>query len=364
MLLLSIITLLSTIAWGQTYGNSSKTYTNPILDTVGADPWVIRHDGYYYMTYTTNDNITLLRSNELTNWNDAESRLIFKPEPGLPYSTDIWAPELHLFDDSWYIIFTADPRFDSPSPEIDMYCPFNCPAVNHRMFVLSSSTSDPWTAEFTYKAELDTYDQFAIDGTYFKHSTGLYHVYSCWYQKYDAWPANLCITKMSDPWTVTTNFTERVILSVPSNPWEKTPYGRSVNDRLSSNEAPQQLTNPSTGQEFIIYSAARSDNRNYCLGLLELVGSDPMNPGDWLKESSGCVFYQNPSEQAYGVGHASFVKSEEGSEDWIVYHGMRDPSNGWGARTIRTQKFTWAENGRPVFPRPGYGPYSVPSGEV
>jgi GH43 family beta-xylosidase len=98
------------------------------------------------------------------------------------------------------------------------------------------------------------------------------------------------------------------------------------------------------------------------IGLLELVGSDPMNPGDWRKESSGCVFYQNPSEQAYGVGHASFVQSEDGSEDWIVYHGMGDPSNGWGARTIRTQKFTWAEDGKPAFPRPGYGPYTVPSG--
>lgn len=49
------------------------------------------------------------------------------------------------------------------------------------MFVLEGSTSDPWTSNYTMKAELDTYDQFAIDGTYFRHSTGLYHVYSCWF---------------------------------------------------------------------------------------------------------------------------------------------------------------------------------------
>jgi hypothetical protein len=28
--------------------------------------WVIRHDGYYYMTYTTNNDVTLLRSQVLT----------------------------------------------------------------------------------------------------------------------------------------------------------------------------------------------------------------------------------------------------------------------------------------------------------
>ncbi|KAF2727193.1 alpha-N-arab-like proteininofuranosidase [Polyplosphaeria fusca] len=345
---------------------NQTTFSNPVLDTVGADPWVILHNGWYYMTYTTNVDVTLLRSKRLTNWNDAENKTLFAPPPGLSYSTDIWAPELHSIHGNWYVIFTADPANDSPPPEVDMYCDFNCPAVHHRMFVLEGTHSDsPWDATYAYKAQLDTYDQFAIDGTYFQHDSGLYHIYSCWYRAYDAWPANLCITKLLNPYTVSSNFSERQIISVPSNPWEKTPYGRPFNERLSSNEAPQQLTNPKTGQQFVIYSAARSDNRNYCLGLLELVnGGDPMNPSDWRKDNSGCVFYQNPPAEAYGVGHASFTTSPDGSEDWIVYHGMRDPSNGWAARTIRTQMFTWDEQtGRPVFPKPGYGPYPAPSGQ-
>jgi GH43 family beta-xylosidase len=76
-----------------------------------------------------------------------------------------------------------------------MYCPYNCPAVNHRMYVLENDNSNPWEGNFTLKGELNTYDQFAIDGTYFRHDNKLYHVYSCWQQKYDAWPANLCITE-------------------------------------------------------------------------------------------------------------------------------------------------------------------------
>ncbi|GAB7347489.1 hypothetical protein MBLNU459_g4396t1 [Dothideomycetes sp. NU459] len=344
--------------------NTTATYTNPILDSEGADPWVIRYGDYYYMTYTTNDNITILRSSVLTDWNNADVKLAFNPPPGMNYSTDLWAPELHQINSSWYIIFTADPNSDSPPPETDMFCEFTCPAVNHRMYVLEGSDPDPWNSTYTLKGQLNTYDQFAIDGTYFTHSTGLYHIYSCWYRQYDGWPSNLCITKLENPWTVASNFTQRQIISVPDNAWEKTPYGRPFNVRLSSNEGPEQLTNEDTGQTFVIYSAARSDNRNYCLGRLDLVGDDPMNPADWRKHDRGCVFYQDALAQAYGVGHASFVKSPDGTEDWIVYHGMRDPSTGWSARTIRAQKFTWHGGGAPNFPRPGYGPYPVPSGQV
>lgn len=66
--------------------------------------------------------------------------------------------------------------------------------------------------------------------------------------------------KVENPWTVSSNFTERQILSGPDQAWEKTPYGRLQNVRLSSNEGPQPLINPQTGQDFGIISAARSDN--------------------------------------------------------------------------------------------------------
>lgn len=315
------------------------------------------------MTYTTNDNITILRSSLLTDWNNADIKLAFTPPENTSYSYDLWAPELHQMNGLWYIIFTADVDPDQPSPEQDMYCDFTCPAVNHRMFVLESTSSDPWESEYNFKAELDTYDQFAIDGTYFSHSTGSYHVYSCWNGAYISWPSMLCISRMSDPWTVSSPLDQRAVISQPDQPWEKTPYNRTVNVRLSSNEGPEQLVNPTTGQQFIIYSAARSDNRNYCLGQLELVGDDPMDPSSWQKYTAGCVFYQNPDEEVYGVGHASFTTSPDSTQDWIVYHGMHDYLEGWSARTIRAQQFGWNTDGTPAFPRPGIGPYSVPSGQ-
>jgi len=151
---------------------------------------------------------------------------------------------------------------------------------------------------------------------------------------------------MSNPTTVSSNITERAIISVPTQPWEQTPYGRAVtgNVRLSSNEGPEQLISPVTGQQFIVYSAARSDNPNYCLGLLALKqydGADPMNAEDWVK-TDGCVFYQNKLEGAYSVGHASFVKSPDGSEWFRKYSPLYT-----SARQIYcTRPQAWAESSR------------------
>jgi len=81
---------LFSLAWGQNI-STSDTYTNPILSS-GADPWVVRSGDYYYMTYTTNDNITILRSSVLTDFSNADVMLAFDPPPGQNYSTDLWAP--------------------------------------------------------------------------------------------------------------------------------------------------------------------------------------------------------------------------------------------------------------------------------
>lgn len=121
----------------QATNTSGSTFTNPVLDDVGADPWVFRYNDYYYLTYTTSSDITLLRSPVLTDWNNAERKLLYQPPKGTNYSTNLWAPELHNLDGNWYVIFTADPNNDSPPPEVDMLCEFNCPAVYHRVGSLS-----------------------------------------------------------------------------------------------------------------------------------------------------------------------------------------------------------------------------------
>ena len=70
----------------------------------------------------------------------------------------------------------------------------------------------------------------------------------------------------------------------------------------------------------------------------------PITAGGFVK--SGPVF--SGASDVYGVGHASFTTSPDGSEDWIVYHSKIDPAPGWN-RDIRTQKFAWNSDGSPNF---------------
>jgi GH43 family beta-xylosidase len=74
------------------------------------------------------------------------------------------------------------------------------------------------------------------------------------------------------------------------------------------------------------------------------------------------VFSGTPD--VYGVGHASFTTSPDGTEDWIIYHSKVDTQPGWN-RVIRTQKFTWNTDGSPNFGTPTATGESVhqPSGQ-
>lgn len=74
--------------------NKSATFTNPVLNEVGADPFVVKDGGYYYMTYTTTTNITILRSTSLTDWDNADVKLAF--DPPVCFKTDKKTLTFHL----------------------------------------------------------------------------------------------------------------------------------------------------------------------------------------------------------------------------------------------------------------------------
>lgn len=76
-----------------------------------------------------------------------------------------------------------------------------------------------------------------------------------------------------------------------------------------------------------------------------------LNPASWSKVAQP-VF--QAGNGVVGVGHASFTKSPDGTEDWIVYHAHRNPPAPAGEeiRDIRIQRFTYFANGTPNFGAP------------
>lgn len=301
-------------------------FANPIV-SLGQDPSVVFHDGFYYLVQSNAGQLTIARSSTLTSLGRAEPVVVFAPPPGEVYSYDMWAPELFHYNDAWYIYIAAT----------------SAPGANatHRMYVLQADTADP-QGSWTMKGKIydPAADKWAIDGVVFEYGGQLYMVWSGWPGDQGDFPQNLYIAPMSDPLTLSGG---RVLLSEPEELWE-----RSV---AAIQEGPQVFIHD--GQLSIVYSANASWTTAYSLGLLKLTGNDPLNPAAW--EKIGPVFsgYTSDRGNVYGVGHNSNpVPSPDGSESWLIYHTKTLPTNGWGDRAIAAQKFTWNADGTPHFGQP------------
>mgnify|MGYP000990676808 FL=1 len=302
----------------------TETFHNPIIEE-GADPFVTAWQGNYYYVYSVDDaRIEVSRADNIHHLTRA-GKCVFRPEPDMPYSKQLWAPEIHEIDGDWYLYVAAD----------------DGDPVNHRMYVLRSRDKTP-DGEYemigVLRAEPDC---LAIDGTVLPYGGRLYFVWSGWESRENT-HQNIYIAPMKSP---TELCGARVLLSTPEYDWEKRGSGPTKSGKClpAVNEGPQVLEKD--GTVHIIYSAAGSWCRHYCLGRLTFRGGDPLDPKCWEKCAEP-VFTEG--EGAHGPGHCSFVKAADGKTDFIIYHARRDAKGGWVGRGMRAQPFTW-DGDVPVF---------------
>lgn len=321
------------------------TFTNPLGR--GQDPWIVRQDSAYYFVEADAVGITVYRSTTLVNLKQ-NGMVVWRPPKKGWNRTNAWAPELHFIDGRWYIYYAAG----ASGP----------PFVHQHAGVLEAPGADPQRGPYIDRGILYTGDsiatghanRWAIDLTVHTLGSGLFAVWSGWIDSAttDRTPQHLFMARMSNPWTIATN---RVKISSPTESWEQ----RSAADGLSLQEGPEFLEHD--GSVFIVYSTGESWLPAYKLGQLRLKAplTDPMNPDSVVK--TGPVFAGTPT--VFGVGHASFTTSPDGTEHWIVYHAKVSPTPGW-RRNIRAQPFTWNVDGSPHFgvPVDTGVPLPMPSG--
>ena len=182
---------------------------------------------------------------------------------------------------------------------------------------------------------------YFLKGTVLLYGGRLYFVWSGWESRENT-HQNIYIAPMKSP---TELCGARVLLSTPEYDWEKRGSGPTKSGKClpAVNEGPQVLEKD--GTVHIIYSAAGSWCRHYCLGRLTFRGGDPLDPKCWEKCAEP-VFTEG--EGAHGPGHCSFVKAADGKTDFIIYHARRDAKGGWVGRGMRAQPFTW-DGDVPVF---------------
>lgn len=301
----------------QAFDSRANTFTNPIKTSDGSDPFMVYHEGYYYLTTTTWSNIQIKRATTINGLKTAASKTVWTDSTA-SRCCNIWAPEIHYVSGSWYIYYSA-----GTSGTFD----------NQRLHVLKGSSNIIWDSTWSYagRVVIPNRDTWAIDGTLLVHSTGTYLVYSSW----DGSNQCLWISKLNTP----TSVGNTVKIATPTYSWEKVD--------AAVNEGPAFMYHG--GRIFMTYSASNCAGTGYKLGLIELTGSNPLSASSWVK-SPDPVF-----QSAYGnyqPGHNGFFLSPSNAI-YMVYHAnSKTPGTCDGARYTNVQPVYWFSNGAPNFGSP------------
>ena len=336
LVMVSLAMIFSLLLTSISYAEVTNNYVNPLMG--GADPTIARAaDGYYYACFSGDNNITLKRSETILGISTAKSKLVWKKPANFGY---VWGPYIYRLDGKWYIYFASGPEtsfgYGHPSS-----------------YVLENSNPDPFEGTWELKGKSSNQD---ADGQYtekegllntegFGLACGVitikgerYFTYTKYYYfpdpkdptktKFDECPT---IVKMENPWTLTG---PECTLARPQFDWEM------KNDNINEGAAVVEKD----GKIYFAYSASSFMNDNYCVGVsVADATSDIMDPASWKKYEHP-IMKRSDENSSYGPGSPLFLKSEDGTEDLIVYHGIPTHGQGGGNRGIRVQRINWDEN--------------------
>ncbi|GIL30504.1 glycoside hydrolase family 43 protein [Actinocatenispora comari] len=328
---------------------ATGTFANPIRGTT-SDPYLVRWNGYYYMTSTDGCDggwLCVWKSATLTGFGSAEKHDVWQIPSGAPNSAEVWAPEIHRIGGAFYIYYTAGA------------------GAAHRIYVLQADGADPTggyheaNTGAAHGQLTEPSGQWAIDPDVFTGADGtLYLTWSGWRSTSDT-AQRIYVAPMSDPLHVSGN---RVEISAPTRPWET--VGNPDQPDQSSvgyfpvNEGPVGFRHG--GKTYLTYSASFCGTRSYAVGLLTNGSNDVLNAAAWSK--TGPIFKYHGGV----IGSASFqpITSEDGTADWFIVH---DNTTGCDpGRRLRAQQLYWdPRDGSPLlgYPVNDGVPLPLPSGE-
>ncbi len=279
----------------------------------GQDPQIAFKDGYFNLIQSDGCNLRLTRATTLSGLAAAGNTVIYAAG-----CANVWAPEIHwnAASNSWFIYYSAD----TGGPGVE------------RVHVVQSTGISP-SGPYTDRGVLLS-SYWNIDGSVFTGTNGLmYFIFS----GSPSGTQNLYIAPMSNPYTLSAT---PVMISAPTLAWEK------IGTPPSVNEGPFGFVR--NGRAFIVYSASGCWTDDYCLGLLTLTGTNPLDPAAWTK--TGPVFSKQPS--AYGPGHNCVLQDGSG-QWWNVYHANNLTGQGCGGyRQLHAQRIFWDASNTPYFGTP------------
>jgi GH43 family beta-xylosidase len=81
-------------------GANAASFSNPLKDPNGSDPYMVYVDGYYYLTTTTWSDVQLTRATTLEGLKTGESKVVWSDSES-SRCCHMWAPEFHQIDGTY-----------------------------------------------------------------------------------------------------------------------------------------------------------------------------------------------------------------------------------------------------------------------
>jgi len=301
---LSLLAL--SLAWLAT-ADELATFSNPLYQ--GEDPWVMLHEGSYYVctsgpvdptaVYVSKSPTLLDRGEKVKVWQDADNyRRVF-------------APELHFIDGKWYIYFCADVKSEG---------------WRHMAVVLQAKTDNPLEG-FDCKGVLFTGDEHGNgQANDFTVVTFNKQLYAFWGSLSDKYLDGALVAPMDNPTTITAHRKEMGLQA----------------------EGPRAIVR---GDKLIMTGAAGGfASKSY--RLIALMYTPDAGPIDSKASWKPLGTLLHTTADVWGPSRASFTVSRDGTENWVMYHSKIFSADDNGMREVNIQKFTFNSNDVPVFGAP------------
>lgn len=304
-------------------GLVESTVINPLFK--GPDPWVIHHDGFYYLTVVRGVSIYCYKAATVDGLMYVEPKVIWTApkadavnNSNRHYSAEIWSSELHYITaeefgaeyEGWWLYFAADDGNN----------------VNHRIFAVRALTDDPQGAygspvtgevNIPVKMVVDNDETWAI-GQSLLRANG--KTYLTWTSETGRGTAehkqDFRISALANPYTPVGSST---VLKQAEYDWESYGYAYNASTGVSYPKVVEGATAVygDNGEVIITYSASGYWRPQYSLSTLTLkAGGNPLVAEDWIKATAPIFKMQNGW---YGTGHASFTVDALGNR-WMVFH--------------------------------------------
>jgi len=315
-----------------------RTYCNPLGDLRMGDPFVLRHDGLYYL-YGTNagDGFKCWTSTDLVEW--TPTGYAYRRKPDSWGRSTYWAPEVIRYRDKFYMVYSCMREreegyrlclavADTPAgPFRDLHAPWfdnGWSCIDGDIFVDDDGT--PYLF----------FDKVGVVGEPWKEPSEGY-IYGMIYA-----------VRLAEDLSVPVG--EPVLCLQADQEWEEP---ESMHTRC--NEGAFVLKRH--GVYHMTYSANNYTSPNYGIGH----ATAPAPLGPWTKSPDNPLVAKDIAKGISGPGHSSITVSPDGRELFMVYHAHADVDRPSGNRTVNIDRLVFEDNDRLTLIGPTRAPQPMPS---